>query len=461
MRWGRSIKTRLILWNALVVMLIYGIAATLIYIFVRTRLESLVMEKLDESLNVVCTVVYQSGGDFYDWYHLGHDIPFLIMQDGQHAYHTTAWTRLDLPLHMQREDFKNDLKDHILDEGHYTLKSRKVQTGIEEMHNFLVVLAMEDSETRESIDGLAAKLSSGAYFILLLALAGGTFLANRALKPMKLITQKARQISAQSLSERLPVVHPKDEIGQLTIVINNMLDRLEGSFDRLKRFTSDASHEFRTPLTSIRSIGEVALKHNLNRQKYREAIGSMLEETERLTQLVNNLLILTRGDAGKVKLVFAQEDLISLINDVIEELRILAEDKNINLSFTHSDDIVLNIHKATLQHAVTNVLHNAIKYTPKSGRVKVTVSQTKDNCARVDISDNGPGVPADVRDKVFERFFRIDDARSRTNGGAGLGLSIAKWAVELNGGTIEFVDNPEGSRCRIILNNSKRGNKHE
>ena len=452
MKWASSIKTRLILWNALVVMLIYGIAATLIYFFVRNRLESLVMEKLDESLNVVCTVVYQSGGDFYDWYHLGHDIPFLIMQDNQHAYHTTSWTQLELPIEMVVDEFNKNLKEHTLGKHHYTLKARTVRTGMDEMHDFLVVLAMEDTDTRESIDGLAAKLSSGVLFILILALIGGTFLADRALAPVKLITQKAQQISAQSISERLPVIHPKDEIGQLTKVINDMLDRLEESFNRLKRFTSDASHEFRTPLTSIRSIGEVALKRDSDVAHYQEAIGSMLEETERLTRLVDNLLILTRGDAGKVKLDFEKEDMVSLIDNVVKELSVLAEEKNIDLTFIHNDNVSATIHNATFQQAVTNVIHNAIKYTPNNGRIDVHLSQMETNKVVIDISDTGPGIPPELRDKVFDRFYRIDDARSSTNGGAGLGLSIAKWAVEINGGTIIFVDKEEpGTKCRISI----------
>jgi len=327
-----------------------------------------------------------------------------------------------------------------------------VRTGMDEMHDFLVVLAMEDTDTRESIDGLAAKLSSGVLFILILALIGGTFLADRALAPVKLITQKAQQISAQSISERLPVIHPKDEIGQLTKVINDMLDRLEESFNRLKRFTSDASHEFRTPLTSIRSIGEVALKRDSDVAHYQEAIGSMLEETERLTRLVDNLLILTRGDAGKVKLDFEKEDMVSLIDNVVKELSVLAEEKNIDLTFIHNDNVSATIHNATFQQAVTNVIHNAIKYTPNNGRIDVHLSQMETNKVVIDISDTGPGIPPELRDKVFDRFYRIDDARSSTNGGAGLGLSIAKWAVEINGGTIIFVDKEEpGTKCRISI----------
>ncbi len=453
MKWTSSIKFRLIVWNALVVMIIYGIAATGIYFFMRHRLESLVMSKLDEGLGVVCAVTLNSRGDVYDWYHLGHSTPFLIVKDGTHAYHTTAWSDLDLPLEYKFSDFGEEgLLEYLFNQRHFLLKTRMVQTGFDKMHNFLVVTAMEDTETRESIDGLGAKLASGAQFVLILALLGGYFLANRALRPVKLITRKAREITAQSLSERLPVVNPKDEIGQLATVFNDTLQRLETSFERLKRFTSDASHEFRTPLTSIRSIGEVALKDEKDVSGYMEAIGSMLEETERLTKLVNSLLILTRGDSGRVKLDFEDVDLNIFIAQIAADLKILAEDKDISLLIEKAESLQVNISPLILGQAVSNVLHNAILYTPEGGNVRIRTDRIREDTAQIDIIDNGPGIPEDKRKTIFERFYRIDKSRAGSTGGAGLGLSIAQWAVEANGGAIEFCDTEErGSCCRISI----------
>ena len=149
---------------------------------------------------------------------------------------------------------------------------------------------------------LAAILMAGIPVAFFLSLIGGFFLAERALSPVKAITRKAKQITAESLSERLPVQNPHDEIGHLTAVFNETLARLENSFEQLRRFTADASHELRTPLTSIRSVGEVALQKPMDKKSSQEAIGSMLEETERLTRLVDNLLILARGDAKKAKI---------------------------------------------------------------------------------------------------------------------------------------------------------------
>jgi heavy metal sensor kinase len=272
---------------------------------------------------------------------------------------------------------------------------------------------------------------------------------------VRTITRKAQDITAENLSERLPVKNPHDEIGHLAAVFNETLGRLENSFEQLRRFTADASHELRTPLTSIRSVGEVALKKTMDTKSYQEAIGSMLEETERLTHLVDKLLILARGDAGKAKLVPSLVDMGKLVNEVVEELKILAEEKSQTLSTSTQQGAVANVDKETIRLALSNILHNAILYTQEGGRVDVHATKTEQDEVTIDIIDNGPGIPESERVKVFERFYRVDKARSRAEGGAGLGLAIARWAVEVNRGSITFRTNNEpGTHCRIILPSS-------
>jgi heavy metal sensor kinase len=319
-------------------------------------------------------------------------------------------------------------------------------------YDFEILYAFDISDTTESIKNLALILIAGIPAALLLALLGGYFLAGRALSPVQVITRKAQDITAESLSERLPIRNPHDEIGNLAEVFNDTLGRLENSFEQLRRFTADASHELRTPLTSLRSVGEVALKKSMDAKSYQEAIGSMLEETERLTHLVDNLLILARGDAGKAKLTPSPVDLCALASEVVEELRILAEEKNQNLSLSIEKKVEAEVDKETIRLAVSNILHNAILYTQEGGKVDVHVARNENDEAVIDVIDNGPGIPETERTKVFERFYRVDKARSRAEGGAGLGLAIARWAVEVNGGSIAFCDNdPPGTICRIIL----------
>ena len=304
----------------------------------------------------------------------------------------------------------------------------------------------------EYIRALAVIFLAGIPFALILAVLGGYFLAGRALSPVKAITRKANEINAESLSERLPVLNPNDEVGSLASVFNDTLARLDVSFQQLRRFTSDASHELRTPLTSIRSVGEVALQGFMDKKSCQEAIGSMLEETERLTHLVDNLLTLARGDAGKANLTPQAKDLSVLVGEVVEELRVLSEEKSQTLSSDSLPSIMVTADETTLRQAVSNVLHNAIEHTQKKGHVKVVTARTEDGNAIIDIIDDGPGIPEPERKKVFERFYRVDRARSRKEGGVGLGLAIARWAVEVNGGVIEFRDKQgSGTHCRITL----------
>jgi len=444
-----SIRSRLILWNAFVVLLILSIVFLGVYFFMKTRLDSLVQSKVDIGYKTIEDVIKNSGGDICDFYHLGQEIMFQVKKESKPVYQTGAWTEAP---------WTSSLSEERIDPygSWQTGDSRlfKLKRGYVPEYDFAILYAFDASDTMASVGSLALILVAGIPVALILALLGGFFLAGRALSPVKAITRKAQDITAESLSERLPVNNPHDEIGHLAGVFNETLGRLEGSFEQLRRFTADASHELRTPLTSIRSVGEVALKRPLDEiAAYREAIGSMLEETERLTHMVDNLLILARGDTRKAKLNLASIDLGALIQEVIEELRVLAEEKNQDLSASIEKNVEVKIDKETMRLALSNILHNAILYTQTGGEVDVRLATRSDGEGlAIEISDNGPGIPESERNRVFERFYRIDKARSRAAGGAGLGLAIARWAIEINGGSISFRDKEgPGTLCRTIL----------
>lgn len=447
-----SIKFKLMVWNTVIILWIYGIAAGLVYFSMRHRLESLIQKNIDETFDVVKTVVYTSGGDQYDWYHLGQDIPFLIFKEGKSIYFTEAWKKLALPVEYRKADFASKTQqDFDINERHYRMTTGVVRTGLEIKYDFLVVLAFDISDRQSIIEGLGLRLAIGFPLVFVLAILGSLVIVGRALRPVKLVTQKARHISAHSLSERLPVLHPHDEIGQLTMVLNDLLARLESSFERLRQFTADASHEFRTPLTSIRSIGEVALKEDHHNSVYRDAISSILEEAARLNELLNNLLILTRGDSGKMAVSFEPVDLSVLVKSVVDDLSILADEKSIAIKTKMPESEYVELHESSVRQALMNVLHNAIKFTPENGVVEIRMDEMNSDHVFIDVMDSGPGIPLDKRELVFERFVRLDESR-HSDSGVGLGLSIAKWAVELNHGTIGFIDaERHGSTCRITF----------
>jgi heavy metal sensor kinase len=287
---------------------------------------------------------------------------------------------------------------------------------------------------------------------LLLTLAGllAYQLAKRSLSPLEQMACRAEQITVEQLHQRLPVANPQDELGHLAIVINTVLDRLERSFEQLRRFTSDASHELRTPLAAIRSVGEVGLQRGRTAADYQDTIGSMLEEVNRLTRLVESLLNISRADAGQIQPSLAVFCLSDLVQEVTSLIEVLAEEKHQILSVSLDWEVEVKGDRMLLRQALVNVLHNAVKYSPPGGTISVHISNTPER-AEIRISDNGPGIPMEQREKVFDRFYRVDLARARDTGGAGLGLSIAQWAAQAQGGGITIESGDEGTTFCIYV----------
>jgi heavy metal sensor kinase len=286
--------------------------------------------------------------------------------------------------------------------------------------------------------------------IVLLAGVGGYVLARRALQPIDHLGAEARRITAERLHERLSVPNKGDEIGRLAAVINDTLARLESSFQQLRRFTADASHELRTPLSVIRGIGEMHLRQTRTPAEYKDAMGSMLEEVDRLTRVVESLLQLSRGDGGTVKLSREAVDLGQLARDVVASLNILAEERQQRVHVDAADSVLIFADRLVLRDAITNVIDNAIKYSPRQSTIDVRVHRDGDH-AELSVVDEGPGIPPEHRERIFDRFYRIDEGRSRELGGTGLGLAIARWAVETHGGHISVDSTGRGSVFRVVV----------
>ena len=316
-----------------------------------------------------------------------------------------------------------------------------------------VVLRVSRSEERlrGQLWEVLTVLVFGLPLVVVLAGVGGYVLARRALTPIDHLASEARRITAERLHERLSVPNQHDEIGRLAAVINATFARLESSFEQLRRFTADASHELRTPLSVIRAIGEVGLGETRTPAEYKEAMGSMLEEVDRLTNLVDTLLRLSHGDAGTVRLAREAIDLGQLTCDVVSSLAILAEERNQRLAVDVAAGVSVAADRLVLREAITNVIDNAIKYSPQGSTIDIRVRADAGH-AVLSVADEGPGIAAEHRERIFDRFFRLDEARSRDSGGTGLGLAIAKWAVEVNGGriSVEAAANG-GSVFRIVL----------
>ena len=266
--------------------------------------------------------------------------------------------------------------------------------------------------------------------------------AVKVLDPLEQMARLTERITARRLNERIPVKNPEDELGHMALVLNGLFERLEESFEKLQRFTSDVSHELRTPLAAIRSVGEVGLQQEHDAEKYRDIIGSMLEEVGKLTAMIDTLLTIAHADSGAIQLQQTTFALLDLVQEAVAVVGVLAEDKQQTLSMTGDQRVLVCADRAFLRMALVNLLDNAVKYSPAGSSIRVSLHNVGSDpgparLVELAIQDEGPGIPEGIQERVFDRFYRLDEARSRDSGGFGLGLPIARWAVEAHGGTID------------------------
>jgi len=299
---------------------------------------------------------------------------------------------------------------------------------------FVITVAVPLNRVQQEQAELLRIIALTGAVVVVLSSVFGWLVIGRLLRPLGQMSSKARQITAERLDSRLAAQNPDDEIGRLATTLNDMIERLQMSFDQIRRFTSDASHELRTPLTCMRSELEVALQQSRTPEEYREVLGSILEELERLTRLSDTLLVLARLDGGNVELQLAPVDLADLLREAADHIRVQAEARNATLRVANGPGPCrVNGDRRLLRQVLLNLLDNALKH---GGREIEAATQRKDGLIVVSVHDSGPEIPADHLEHVFERFYRADTSRSRQSGGAGLGLSLAKCFVQLHGGRI-------------------------
>jgi len=286
---------------------------------------------------------------------------------------------------------------------------------------------------------------------LLVACAGGLLIARRALKPLERIISAAERISAENLTMSIEVKNPRDELGRLATTLNDTFKRLRDSVSRMQRFTADAAHELRTPLTVLRTRLEVAVRLPVDEEHLRNSFPIALEQTEKLTTLIDQLLILSRHDAGLSKSLFDEVYLKPLLEDVVEMLRTAATVKGVSLEMYEIPNCVVCGDDILLSRLFFNLIDNAIKYTPAGGLVRLT-GFCGDQHLRMMISDTGVGIATDHLPKVFDRFYRIDHSRNGPMGGAGLGLAICQSIVETHQGEISVASIVnEGTTFTVVL----------
>ncbi len=313
-----------------------------------------------------------------------------------------------------------------------------------------IVVGRPLADIKNILDTFRNVLGISGLAVIILAGIGGLLLAGSALKPVDRITRTAQDIGESDLSRRIEV-QSEDELGRLAATLNGMIGRLESAFSRQRQFTADASHELRTPLAVIQAESTLALSKERSATEYRKSLELVSQESAYMSSLVGKLLFLARSDSGKEPLVMEPVNLKDIISGLSAEAEVLARDKNLQVTLGPLADLTVKGDKVKLRQLFSNLLENAIRYTPDGGRISGSAVR-KDDMAEVAISDTGIGIAAEHLPHIFERFYRVDKARSRAEGGAGLGLAIAKYIAEVHGGHIEVESEPgKGSTFRVTL----------
>lgn len=317
--------------------------------------------------------------------------------------------------------------------------------------DYLVVAAEPLHDLVEQLESIREIFYLGFPLSLLVGGLGGFILAKKSLAPVVAMSNQAERISARNLHERLSVGNKPDELGHLARVFNDLLSRLDSSFENMREFMADASHELRTPLSIIRGEADVALSQDRDAAEYREALTIIQDEAKRLSRIVDDMMALARADAGQRPLQIEEFYLNDLVEECCRAARVLALQERVTLTLESTADIAYHGDEDLLRRMLMNLLDNATKYTPSGGSISVQIV-LESGRVKIVVSDTGIGIPAESAPHVFERFYRVNAARSRADGGSGLGLAIAKWVAEAHKGSIDLLSRPgHGSKFTVSL----------
>jgi heavy metal sensor kinase len=452
----KHIGTRLILWYVFVLATVLAVTwgFTVFFLFLQLR-DQLTHYAVQEIENVEGLLYFDTAGnlELREDYHKHPDSKRLLERllevrspEGGVLYRNERLGRRSLggnPVLGEGEDQFSPRSTRLDDGTPVRMVSRRWPLNGRPL---VIRLAFSEEPILARIRELALASSFVLPIALILVSLGGYVLTQRAVRPLQEMARRADQITSERLNERLPNEEVADELGQLARVFNSLLARLEHSFEQLRRFTSDASHELRTPLASLRSVGEVALQKDGSREEYRDAIGSMLEEVKRLTTLVDSLLTISRADAGCIQLHPTVLQVMDLARQAAGLFEVLVEEKGQNITIDGNERVSVKGDRVFLTQALINIIDNAVKYSPVGGTIHVRVYGEQAGIIRLEVVDSGPGIAPEHADKIFNRFYRVDNSRSRQAGGTGLGLAIAQWAVRVHGGDIQLISAP-GSGC--------------
>jgi heavy metal sensor kinase len=435
----RSIGVRLTLWYMLAFAVAGALFAGATLVAVRQGLYRAVDGDLEERVEGIRRFVFDHESrlgqdEVKEEFHAHGDLFRVVDDQGRPVHEGDAWVgAVDAPP-APTAGAEIELATATLNGELVRVMSRAIDVG---GRRYVVQAAAPLREVERGLNAALRSLATMLVAALVLAAAGGYWLSRRALAPVDRITRAAREITAENLAQRLDVPATGDELERLSSTLNEMIARLEASFKKVGRFTADASHELRTPLAVIRTTADVALRGAQPPAELRAALEQVAAEAERTSQLVENLLTIAKADSGDAGFARTRVDLAAAVEEACAEAAVLARVKGVELvAPTARDPLPVVGDPNALRRLFLILLDNAIKYTAAGGRVAVELD-ARGRDALASVVDTGIGIPPEHLPQIFERFYRVDSARTRDGGGAGLGLAIARWIGAAHGGSIE------------------------
>jgi heavy metal sensor kinase len=366
-------------------------------------------------------------------------------KNGNEIYRSLSLGSLDLPI-----DTISKSNDVFLTTVE-NFNSHKIRLAVLRSDYIVVGIAYPLDEVNHAMTNLFKIFILLIPFALIVSVIGGIFLAGRSLKPVDDIVKTAREIASGNLHRRIPEPKAQDEISNLVKTLNEMIEQIDRSFERMRQFSADVSHELKTPLTIIRGEIELALTSKKSVSALRKTLADILEEVVRLSNMIEDLLMLYKSETGQIKLDIKKVNIAKLLMELLEDMKILAEKNEVNLKVGRIEEVFVDGDEMKLKQLFLNLIDNAIKYNKKNGVVEINV-ENQGEFVNISVSDTGIGIPKEELNFIFERFYRVDKARTRASGGAGLGLSIAKWIAQMHNGRIEVESElGQGSKFTVIL----------
>lgn len=455
-----SIGVRLMLWYLAIFALGEILFGASMWFILRTNLYDLVDDQLESQIEDVKSFLQAQKKDasitrlqaeLNETYAIEHSGDFLqiLLESGEVLYRSPFLESHQSILLPPGQIENLQLKSRHADGKHFRFAFEKLSLN---GHVYTIEMGATADDAVETLELFGSSLLMFAPVLLLVAAVVGYWMSRRALGPVDALVRTAHQISGANLNSRLQKLETGDELQRLSDTLNEMLDRIESAFLRVRQFTADASHELRTPVSLIRTESELALRRSRGEAEYRESLRHILNEAERTTLLIEQLLELARADSGREAVDLQPVDLGMILQSVADNWGQVAAIRNLEFSSDIRDPILSVLGDETLLRRLADILlDNALKYTTSPGSVRLVLEQMEDK-AVITVQDSGVGIAQEDQGKIFERFYRVDKARTRGQGGTGLGLSIAQWIVLQHHGSITVQSEPgEGATFRVEL----------